>query len=163
MPNMALLDLLRGRGAHLDPIVCVEGLSADLAGRILPDTPHSIWGLVWHMNYWMAYELASLEGAEAAYPEHAALSWPEAATTPSAEVWQAEVERFRRHIDQLGDWARRAALEGVGGRIAHPARGETVQDVLWQMVAHNSYHTGQVAMLRRAFGVWPPAGGEDTW
>jgi uncharacterized damage-inducible protein DinB len=45
----------------------------------------------------------------------------------------------------------------------HPAKGETVTDVLWQMVAHNSYHTGQIALLRRAFGFWPPPGGGDTW
>jgi uncharacterized damage-inducible protein DinB len=31
------------------------------------------------------------------------------------------------------------------------------------MAAHNSYHSGQIAMLLRAFGAWPPAGGGDTW
>jgi len=39
----------------------------------------------------------------------------------------------------------------------------TLEAVLWQMVAHTSYHTGQIAMLRRALGVWPPRGGGDTW
>jgi uncharacterized damage-inducible protein DinB len=115
------------------------------------------------MNYWMAYELSSMEGPEARYPEHADQSWPEVADPSSADAWQAEVGRFHRHVDQLCDWARRAELEGQGDRIAHRARGETVQDVLWQIATHNSYHTGQVALLRRAFGAWPPAGGGDTW
>ena len=163
MPNQVLLDLLRGRGAHVDPVACVEGMGADLAGRRLPGAQHTIWQLVWHMNYWMAYELASLEGPETPYPEHADQSWPEAAEPASEVAWQAEVERFHRQVGQFGGWARRAALEGLGARIAHRARGETVQDVLWQMAAHNSYHTGQVALLRRAFGAWPPAGGGDTW
>jgi uncharacterized damage-inducible protein DinB len=39
----------------------------------------------------------------------------------------------------------------------------TLEAVLWQMVAHNSYHTGQIAMLRRALNAWPPRGGGDTW
>jgi uncharacterized damage-inducible protein DinB len=39
----------------------------------------------------------------------------------------------------------------------------TVRGVLFQMVAHNSYHLGQVALLRRALGAWPPPGGSDTW
>jgi uncharacterized damage-inducible protein DinB len=39
----------------------------------------------------------------------------------------------------------------------------TLEDVLMQLVAHNSYHLGQIAMLRRALGVWPPRGGGDSW
>ena len=39
----------------------------------------------------------------------------------------------------------------------------TLEAVLWQMVAHNSYHVGQIALIRRALGAWPPHGGGDTW
>ena len=39
----------------------------------------------------------------------------------------------------------------------------TLEAVLWQMVAHNSYHVGQIAMVRRALGAWPPRGGGDSW
>ena len=39
----------------------------------------------------------------------------------------------------------------------------SLEAVLWQLVAHNSYHTGQIAMIRRSLGVWPPRGGGDTW
>ena len=39
----------------------------------------------------------------------------------------------------------------------------TLEAVLWQMVAHNSYHVGQIAMIRRMLGAWPPRGGGDSW
>ena len=39
----------------------------------------------------------------------------------------------------------------------------TLEAVLWQMVAHNSYHVGQIAMMRRVLGAWPPRGGGDSW
>jgi uncharacterized damage-inducible protein DinB len=39
----------------------------------------------------------------------------------------------------------------------------TLEAVLGQMVAHNSYHLGQIAMIRRALGAWPPKAGGDTW
>ena len=39
----------------------------------------------------------------------------------------------------------------------------TLEAVLWQMVAHNSYHLGQIALLRRALGAWPPRAGGDSW
>jgi uncharacterized damage-inducible protein DinB len=163
MPHRTLLDLLRGRGAHADPVACLEGLSPEDAGRRLADVEHTIWQLVWHMNYWMEYELVSIEGPEASYPPHARESWPERDAPASAAEWREEVYRFQRQVDGLGEWARRAIIENSAARVAHAERGETVQDVLWQMVAHNSYHTGQIVLLRRAFGLWPPPGGGDTW
>jgi len=33
MPERALVELLYGKGAHANPIACVEDLSAELAGR----------------------------------------------------------------------------------------------------------------------------------
>ena len=48
----------------------------------------------------------------------------------------------------------------------HPGDAQvagTLEAVLWQMVAHTSYHVGQIAMVRRVLGVWPPRGGGDSW
>jgi hypothetical protein len=39
----------------------------------------------------------------------------------------------------------------------------TLEAVIWQMIAHNSYHTEQIAMMRQMLGGWPPRGGGDTW
>lgn len=163
MPNRVLRDLLRGRGAHADPVACVLALPAELAGRRLPGAEHTIWQLVWHMSFWMDYELRSLAGPEVPYPERAALSWPATDGPPTAAAWDALVATFRQQVDRLGEWSAQVAMDGLGARIVHAERSETVQEVLWQMVAHNSYHTGQVAQLRRAFGAWPPPGGGDTW
>jgi uncharacterized damage-inducible protein DinB len=48
----------------------------------------------------------------------------------------------------------------------HPnqeTRTSTVLAILWQTLAHNSYHVGQIALLRRTLGAWPPRGGGDSW
>ena len=39
----------------------------------------------------------------------------------------------------------------------------TAGTILKQIVAHNSYHVGQIAMLRRQFDAWPPQRGGDSW
>ena len=163
MPAKTLRELLRGKGAHVDPLASAEGLSVALAGRRLAGVEHTIWQLVWHMNYWMEYELRSLAGPEQPFPEHASESWPENSLPASQEAWSAEVGRLRRQVGELISWADRVASEGIGDHIVHPAKGESVLDILWQITAHNSYHTGQVALLRRAFGAWPPTGGGDSW
>lgn len=157
----ALSDLLRGRGAHVDPFKVLDDMDSALAGRRLPGAPQTIWQLLVHMNYWMTYELKSIEGPEASYPEHAAEGWPSEDGPADRAAWDREVGRFKDQIDQLARLAE--ARASTLARIAHPKKGTTVEDVLWMLVAHNSYHLGQLVQLRRAHGAWPPPGGGDTW
>ncbi len=60
--SRALTELLHGKGAHADPMACIEDLSAELAARHVEGFPHSIGQLVFHMNYWMDYELRRIRG-----------------------------------------------------------------------------------------------------
>jgi uncharacterized damage-inducible protein DinB len=165
MSQRALTELLRGKGAHADPMACVEDISAEVAARQVAGFPHSIGQLVFHMNYWMEYELRRIRGQRPKYPEHNSESFP------SAALSDAEWTRLRtRMAELLGEFAELAKspahelqcdVEGV--HEADKKVAGTVEDVLWQMVAHNSYHVGQIAMIRRTLGAWPPRGGGDTW
>jgi uncharacterized damage-inducible protein DinB len=163
----ALIELLHGKGSHADPIACVEDLPAELAARTSTGFPHSVGQLVFHMNYWMDYELRRIRGERPVYPEHASESWPASPSPADAQEW----DRLRRQMGVLlGEFAALAQSSPADlARQIESAHGGdtkvagTLEAVLWQMVAHNSYHTGQIAMIRRAIGAWPPRGGGDTW
>lgn len=45
----------------------------------------------------------------------------------------------------------------------HTKRSASLLAVLGQALAHNSYHIGQVVMMRSSLGAWPPKGGGDSW
>jgi hypothetical protein len=47
--------------------------------------------------------------------------------------------------------------------ITSQAGHASQEDVVWQTIVHNSHHLGQVVLLRRPIGAWPPARGGDTW
>ena len=114
------------------------------------------------MNYWMNYELKRIQNEKPNYPEHNAESFPS-----SPQDW----EHLKRDLSWfLGEFAKlaaspRAELERELESIHEGDKNVsgTLESVLWQMVAHNSYHAGQIAMIRRALGAWPPRGGGDTW
>ena len=167
MSSRALTELLRGKGAHADPLACVEDLFAEMAARHITGFPHSIGQLVFHMNYWMDYELRRICGERPAYPEHNSESFPAAPSPVDAEEW----DRLRKqHAALLAEFAARAksSPEEMQRQIESAHAGDmevagTVEAVLWQMVAHNSYHVGQIAMMRRSLGAWPPRGGGDSW
>jgi uncharacterized damage-inducible protein DinB len=167
MSNQALQELLHGQGAHVDPIACLEDVPAELAGRKLQSSPHSIWQIVWHLNYWMDYDLRRIQGGLPPYPVQAIESWPSSAAPASYEQWKDELQRFVSLLDKLMTLAA-SGLEVLQRHVvathpSHEGRSSSVEAVLWQTLVHNSYHIGQVALLRRCFGAWPPRRGSDTW
>jgi uncharacterized damage-inducible protein DinB len=168
MPELTLIELLYGKGAHADPVACVEDLTAELAGRHADNFPHSVWQIVWHMNFWTDYELRRIRGEKPSYPQHASESWlPPGAPPPSEAEWEKEIARFKELIGALASKAGDDSQELNRGVPAlhsnQQTRTSTVLAILWQMAAHNSYHVGQIALLRRALGAWPPRGGGDSW
>ena len=167
MSERALTELLHGKGAHADPIACVEDISAELAARQVAGFPHSVGQLVFHMNYWMDYELRRIRGERPAYPEHSAQSFPPAPAPTDAADWERLRKRLSGLLDEFTALAKSPRAE-LDRPIETMHEGDTkiagtLEAVLWQMIAHNSYHTGQIAMVRRALGAWPPRGGGDSW
>jgi uncharacterized damage-inducible protein DinB len=167
MSSRALTELLRGEGAHADPVACIEDLSPELAARQVDGFPHSIGQLVFHMNYWMDYELRRIRCQRPPYPEHNAESFPSAPSPADAQDWDRLKKDF---ASLLADFAALAnsSPEELQRQIETVHEGDTkvartLEAVLWQMVAHNSYHVGQIALIRRTLGAWPPRGGGDTW
>jgi uncharacterized damage-inducible protein DinB len=172
MEQRAFIELLRGKGSHADPIACVEDISAEVAARQGAGFPHSIGQLVFHMNYWMDYELRRIGGQRPKYPEHNAESFPAASAPADEKEWERLRWQFAALLADFAMLAQssRAELDRQIKSIQIESIQEgaktvagTLEAILWQMVAHNSYHVGQIAMIRRALGVWPPHGGGDTW
>lgn len=158
MSDKTLTELIHGKGAHADVILSVKGLTAAQAARVVPSLPHSIWQIVSHMNYWMRYEFSRIAGNPEPYPVTASVGWPPV-PEPAAEIsWQNEVEKFERNILEMNDLAK-----GNPDTLEREVEHTSVRGRLWQLVAHNSYHIGQVVFLRHAMGLWPPPKGSDTW
>ncbi len=172
MGDSTLRELVYGKGAHVDPVACVEDISAELAARTVPDYPHSIWQIVEHMNYWMDYDLGKIAGENRPYPSKAIEGWPAhpnpAAGSRAADAaWQATTRGFTDRLARLARLAE-SDIAALARKVQHLGPGQspresTVRAMLWQIAAHNSYHAGQIALLRRQFGAWPPERGGDTW
>ena len=156
-----LQDLVRGKGIHVDPLATVDDLPWEATGHHVAHLPHTIWQLLGHLDFWMDYGLKRIEGGEATWPATAADSWPKS-DGPSDEVtWLHEVALFRTNLAQLATIA--DARASTLSRIVDKKTGKTVEAVLWELALHNSYHGGQIVLLRQALGLWPPPGGGETW
>jgi uncharacterized damage-inducible protein DinB len=159
--------LLRGKGAHVDPVASLANVSAADAGRTVDGYPHSIWQIVGHMNYWMEYELQRIAGKHPVYPEHAIEGFPASVAPANEAEWREARKELAARLDRLAAFSE-SAPELLNAPVEvvdeiEVARSESMQAVLWQILVHNSYHAGQIALLLRCFGLWPPRTGGDTW
>jgi len=167
MGDTTLRELVYGRGAHVDPVACVEDISAELATRAAAGYPHSIWQIVEHMNYWMDYDLGKIAGENLPYPDKAIESWPTLPNPATDVLWRDSASRFAHLLARVSQLAESDEAE-LARKVRHlgpeqSPRESTVRAMLWQIAAHNSYHAGQIALLRRQAGAWPPERGGDTW
>jgi hypothetical protein len=147
-----------GTGAHVDPARVLDGLDWTLAGRLPEGSPHTIQQLAHHIIFWNGFCVATLEGASPSRPPDDQDSWPGPRAPGSAAEWELLARAYRESLSRLRLAIERAPLE------AAPAPGEKGSrlDGLRANLQHTSYHIGQIALLRRMLGAWPPPGGGDT-
>ncbi|WP_424950941.1 DinB family protein [Deinococcus sp.] len=152
-PPHALERLLDEGSAFVPPSRALEGLDAALACHRLEGAPHTVAEIVAHLRFWQMYTLRLARGEHADSPEHAAGGWPGV----EADGWDALRRAF---LDGLAETKRVAREED----LSRVVRGrETLGYELTLHVMHNAVHLGQVILLRRLLGAWPPPGGGDTW
>jgi len=60
MINRYLQNGLQGKYAHYQTDLLFNGLSWEMAGEKPEGSPHSVWELLFHMNYWQEFILAEL-------------------------------------------------------------------------------------------------------
>ena len=122
---------------------------------------------MFHVNYWIDYDLKRIRGEHPPYPAHAEESWPSSPAPADDAAWKQAVARFTALLDEVAMLANsgpeKLQQEVEAMHPAHERQSSSVVAVLWQTVVHNSYHLGQIALLRRSLGVWPPPGGGDSW
>ena len=91
-------------------------------------------------------------------PEHAVDSWPGSVYPADEDEWKTAVSTFLSGLRIVEEIAASELEQEVPGR-AGKSRGE----ILGKLTGHNSYHLGQIVLLRRLLGSWSPPSGGDTW
>jgi uncharacterized damage-inducible protein DinB len=147
---------LSGGDAHVASPTVFDGLKWRFAGARVEGSPYTLYDLLNHMIFWQDGVLEWLKGRAPQMPEHAADGWPGPSTPRSRAEWAATVRRYQVGLTRLERAARRASS-------ARKGRGKSPLEMLAAVGAHNSYHAGQAALLRRLLRQWPPPSGGFSW
>ncbi len=130
----------------------LEDVTPDEAARHPVADAHSIWELVLHMTGWTREVQARLEGGAAGEP--AAGDWP-APPAPSAAAWDRDRRAlYDAHAALVTAIQRVTDATLIAPVVDHRDRaagtGMSKYLTLHGLVHHTVYHSGQIALLRRA-------------
>ena len=146
-----LLYLLNGDGAHIDFDSAIKDLPADLRGKKPAGGAHSPFEIVEHLRITQSDVLESIRNANHASPEFPAGYWPAPESPATAKAWDKSVDGFRADHQALVKMVSNS--NGLLSPIAH-SEGQTVFRRLAMLADHNSYHLGQLVVVRRLLGAW---------
>jgi uncharacterized damage-inducible protein DinB len=151
-----ILDELRrtyhGKAWHGPPVQNVlSSISAAQAfERPLP-AAHSIWELVLHMTTWRNCVRRSLEGEHVRV--RAEVDWPPVLHN-SESAWRAVLEASDREHESLMRCVRHLRED----ELDRPPRrrGQSAYRLLHGIMLHDTYHTGQMQILKKALKIMHP-------
>lgn len=147
-----ILNLLSGKGAHVDLDEALSDFPAELRGKQIPSAPHTAWQLLEHMRIaqWDILEFSR-------DPKHVSPKWPEGywPETPdpqNAGAWDNSLRQLQADLDAMRELVADPGHDLLA-RIPH-GEGQTLLRESLVLADHNAYHLGQLVFLRKMLGSW---------
>jgi hypothetical protein len=145
--------LLEGGHAHATFEDAVKGFPVELRGVVPKDLPYSAWQIVEHLRIAQRDMLDFCDNEDGSYtvmkwPDD---YWPKEAKPPSSGAWQKSIDAFQEDRKEF-----LKLLDGASD-LTKPFEWEKKQNLLkeaLQMADHNSYHVGELIVVRRLLGAW---------
>ena len=146
----SILDALQTSGLWFggpSPAGSLRGVGAEQAARKPDGASHCIWELALHIAYWEYAVRRILEdGPKGEFPRKPA-NWPRLPDDATESAWKKDRALVRAERERLISAAGAfdpARLDDRAGSSKH-----TYVDLLYGAVQHSTYHTGQIALLKR--------------
>ena len=156
LANQALIDVV----APLKP--------AELAIEVYKGAP--IWASVSHLAGTRAYWLCHIfkePGVETTPFTDPGVGWEDDLSHPrsAAELVGALGSTWRLIAHALDTWTPESLSQTARRKVASGTQIHTRQSVLWRMITHDAYHTGEVAVAlgEHGLGSGSPNGPIDLW
>jgi len=145
-----LIKLLEGGMAHASFDDAIEGLAPELRGVVPDQLPYSVWQLIEHIRIaqWDMLEFSKSE-------KHISPAWPDGywveETAPvDEETWEKSLRQISDDRDEFIDLLKNGDIYKA---LPH-GDGQSILREALQIADHNSYHTGQIILVRRLLGDW---------
>jgi hypothetical protein len=160
MPTSAALrvqlsKILDWSDAHVSFDAAVRDLPETLRGARPSGLPYSPWQLVEHLRITQhdILEFCVNPGyTELTWPDD---YWPDGPEPTSRVAWNTSIEQFIHDRSALQRLSRNRRID-LESAIPQ-GQGQTYLRELLLAADHAAYHVGELVVVRRLLGVWPPS------
>lgn len=148
-----LLNLLDGKGAHVSFESAIADLPATIRGKKAEALPYTIWELLEHMRIAQWDILEFSRSSEHISPEWPDGYWPKQGAPDDESAWQKSIGAFRSDLGAMKKLVKDPSTD-LFLPIAH-GEGQTILREALLVADHNTYHLGQIVLLRKLLKAWP--------
>jgi DinB superfamily len=147
-----LADLLLKGNAHVSMDEALGNMPIDIVGTRPDHLPYSIWQIAGHIRItqWDILEFSKQPGHVS--PQWPQGYWPEEHRPSSVEKWNECVAQIKADRNEFID-----LLKNSGDHLFDPfpyGNGQSLFKEALVLADHNSYHTGEIIVLRRLLNAW---------
>lgn len=147
-----LTNNLRTSHAHATLDKALRGLPEDLRGSVPKGLPYSVWQLVEHIRITQWDMVMFCIDASHTSPPWPEGYWPEESAPASDKVWKESLKKIDTDLEAFIHYLQRPDAD-LFTPLAH-GEGQTLLQEALQIIDHNSYHTAEIIIVRRALGAW---------
>jgi len=149
-----LIRLLDWQDAHVDFDTAVKDLAPELRGVRPVGLPYSPWRLLEHLRRTQSDILEFCRNPAYVAPTWPDDYWPEADGPPDDGAWERSVAGFQEDREALKRLAADPEVD-LFARVPQGS-GQTFLRELLLVADHTAYHVGELVVVRRLLGAWPP-------
>jgi DinB family protein len=143
-----LIDLLTKAEAHVDIESSLTGFPQNLRGVKPEGAPHTPWQLLEHIRIAQWDILEFSKSGKHKSPKWPDEYWPKTAAPPTDKAWDKSVKQVLADLDAICDLVRDSKND-LTAKLPH-GDGQTLLREVLLVADHNSYHLGQLVMVRRS-------------
>ncbi|GAG09775.1 unnamed protein product [marine sediment metagenome] len=143
-----LVTMLTEPNAHLTFDQVVSDFPPQYYGTMVDGHMHTAWQLLEHLRICQWDILEFSRDSDHVSPPFPEGYWPGQIAPPTDDAWNTSVERFKNDLQQMCDLISDESGD-LFAKIPH-GDGQTLLREALVLAKHNSYHMGQLVMLKKA-------------
>jgi len=147
-----VVELLTLGHAHATFEQAVNGLRAELRGKLAKGAEHTPWQLVEHLRIaqWDILDFSRNAKYKAMkWPDD---YWPKEKAPADEKAWDRSVRAFKKDLKEMVALVEYDKTD-LFAKIPH-GDGQTILREALLVADHNAYHVGQLVLVRRLLGAW---------
>ncbi len=150
-----LVELLKGRGAHMPLEAAVKDFPMDRINEEPPQVSYSCWHLVEHIRRTQKDILDYVVDEnyeEMKWPDD---YWPAQDMEADEQMWKETLQGYEDDLAVLIKLVEDEQTDLWAPVMNDPNKQHTLVREVLIVADHTAYHTGELGILRQVMGTWP--------